>query len=81
MTLTISHNVLEYLRETARRLRETVLEHAGKDRKSNMVKHSMDTGHPPVCKKDFQILAKGFNHRKFKRKICEALLIKNINLH
>ena len=65
-----------HLGETARRLQERVLEHAGKDRKSNMIKHSMDTGHPPVCVKDFQILPKGFNHCKFKRKICEALLIK-----
>ena len=67
-----------YLGETARRLQERALEHAGKDRKSNMVKHSMDTGHPPVCTKDFQILTKGYNHCKFKRKICEALLIKKL---
>ena len=65
-----------YLGQAARRLQERVLEHAGKDRKSNIVKHSMDTGHPPVCMKDFQILTKGFNHCKFKRKICDPLLIK-----
>ena len=35
----------------------------------------MNTAHPAVYMKDFQILAKGFNHCKFK-KICEALLIK-----
>ena len=40
-----------------------------------MVKHSMDTGHPPICMKYFQILTKGFKHCKFKRKICQALLI------
>ena len=65
-----------YLGETARRLQDRVLDHAGKDRKSNIVKHSMDTGHPPVCIKDFQILTKGFSYCKFKRKICAALLIK-----
>ena len=65
-----------YLRETARRLQEIVLEHARKDRKSNMVKHGIGTGHPPVCMKEFQILKKGLNRCKFKRKICEALLIK-----
>ena len=64
------------LRGTVRRLRERVHDHAEKDKKSNMVKHSMDKGHPPVCMKDFQILTKGFNHIKFKRKICEVLLIK-----
>ena len=65
-----------YLRETARGLWERVLDHAGKDRKSNMVKHNMDTGHPPVCMKDFQILTKRFNHCKFMRKICKKFLIK-----
>ena len=35
-----------YLGETARRLLERVIEHAGKDRKPNMVKHTVDTGHP-----------------------------------
>ena len=68
-----------YLRETARRLQEKVLEHAGKDRKSDMVKHSMDIGHPPVCVIDFQILTKGFSHCKFKRNKCKALLIINIS--
>ena len=70
-----------YLEETAQRLRERVLDHAGKDRKFNMVKHSMDRGRPPVCRKDIQILTKGSQHCKFKRKICKALLIKNINQH
>ena len=29
-------------------------------------KNSIDTGHPSVCKKDFQTIAKGFNQCKFK---------------
>ena len=66
-----------YLEETARRQRERVLDHAGKGRKPNMVKHSMDTGCPPVCRKDFQISTKGYKHCKFKRKKCKVLLIKN----
>ena len=65
-----------YLGETARRLQERVLKHAVNDKKSNIVRHSMDTGHPPVCIKDFQILTKGFNHCKFESKICIPLLIK-----
>ena len=47
---------------------ESVLDQAGIDRKSNMVKHSIGTGHVPVCMKDIQILTKGFNYCKFKRK-------------
>ena len=57
-----------YLGETARSLQERVLDHAGKDKKSNMARKSMDRSHPPVCMKDFQILTKGFNHCKLKRK-------------
>ena len=56
-----------YLGETARRLRERDLNHAGKGRESNLVKHSMNTDHPTVYMKDFQILTKGFNHCKFKK--------------
>ena len=65
-----------YFGETVRIFQERVLDHARKDRKSNMVKHTMDIGYPPVCMTDFQILTEGFNHRNFMRKTCEALLIK-----
>ena len=58
-----------YLGETAIRLQEGILDHPGKDKKSNLVKHSMVTGHPLVCMKHFQILINGFNHCTFKRKI------------
>ena len=44
-----------------------------------MVEHTMDTGHPPVYMKHYQILKKEFNHCKFKRKICKTLFIKNID--
>ena len=37
-----------YLEETARRINETVLEHAGKDKKSYMLQHTLQSGHPPV---------------------------------
>ena len=47
-----------YLEETSQRLRERVLEHAEKGKRSNIVKHSIGTGRPPVCMKDFQILTK-----------------------
>ena len=60
-----------YLGEAARRLRERVLKHAGKERKSNVVKNSIDTEHPAVRMKDFQILTCEFNHCKFKRKYAK----------
>ena len=65
MTLPIWHNVLT----ESDNVSDRVLDHAKKDRKSNMFKHSIDSGHPPVCMKSFKILTKGFNHCKFKNKI------------
>ena len=49
-----------YLGEIAKKLQERVLDDAGKDRKFNMVKQSMDTSYSSVCMKDFQILTKRF---------------------
>ena len=65
-----------YLGETARRLSERVMEHAGKDNKSHMLKHTLQSGHPSVSSNDFRILQKGYNNNKVKRKTSEALLIR-----
>ena len=64
-----------YVGETARRVNERVLEHAGKDKKSHMLQHTSQSGHPSVSLKEFKILGKGFNNNRVKRKISEALLI------
>ena len=65
-----------YNGETGRRLIERVHEHCGKDKDSHMFKHSIEANHPGVTLDDFRIIGKGFRHRKFKRKIAEALFIK-----
>ena len=74
-----------YLGETARRLNERIMEHAGKDNKSHMLKHALQSGHPSVSPNDFRILQKGYNNNKVKRKISEALLIRkyrpSLNIH
>ena len=61
-----------FLGEIARR----ILEHAGKDRKSHMLRHILQSGQPTVSLNEYKILGKGFNNNKVKRKISEALLIK-----
>ena len=66
----------KYLRETARRINERVLEHPGKDEKSHMLRHTFQSGHPSVLLNEFKILRKGFNNNRVNRKISEALLIK-----
>ena len=74
-----------YLCKTARRLNERIMEHAGKDNKSHMLKHTRQSGHPSVSPNDFRILQKGYNNNKVKRKISEALLIRkhrpSLNIH
>ena len=65
-----------YLGKTARRINERVLEHAGKDKKSHMLQHTLQSGHPSVSLNEFKILGEGFNNNRVKRKISEVLLIK-----
>ena len=65
-----------YVGETARRVNERLLEHAGKDKKSNMLPHTLQSGHPSVLLNEFKILGKDFNDNRVKRKISETLLIK-----
>ena len=63
----------KYLGETARRINERVLEHAGKDKKSHMLQHTLQSGHPSVSINEFKKLGKGFNNNRVKRKISGAL--------
>ena len=73
------------LGEKARRLNERIMEHAGKDNKSHMLKYTLQSGYPSVSPNDFRILQKGYNNNKVKRKISEALLIRrhrpSLNIH
>ena len=41
-----------------------------------MLQHTLQPGHSPVSLNEFTILDKGFNNNRVKRKISEALLIK-----
>ena len=74
-----------YLGETARRLNERIMEHAGKDNKLHILKDTVQSGHPSVFPNNFRILQKGYNNNKVKRKISEALLIRkrrpSLNIH
>ena len=50
-------------------------DHNGSDKSSYLIKHSIESGHDPVCHANFKILDKGYSNT-FKRKVAEALLIK-----
>ena len=68
-----------YIGETSRRLNERVKEHSGRDQKSHVAAHTMESGHQPVTIEDFTIL---FNKKQlsnyYKRKTTEALAIKKL---
>ena len=49
-----------YLGKTATKINERVLEHAGKDKKSHMLRNTSQSGHPSVLSNEFEVLGKGF---------------------
>ena len=60
----------------SRRINEKISEHANKDKKSHMPRHTVQSGHSSISWNKFKILGKGFNNNWVKRKISEALLVK-----
>ena len=62
--------------ETARRLSERVTNHAGRDTKSQIVRHCLNSNHGTFNIENFKILNKGYNNNTYKRKISEALFVK-----
>ena len=61
------------------------MEHAGKDNKSHMLKHTFQSGDPYISPNDFRMLQKRYNNNKVKGNITEALLIGkhglSLNIH
>ena len=68
----------DYIGEIRRRLHEQIFDYNGKDRKSHMLKHSLENNHKQVSFEDFHILRNGYTNNKIKRKISEALFTKEL---
>ena len=66
----------DYLGETGRRIIERAAYHCGKDKQSHELKHALVSNHPVVDLKDLKIIDKNYHGNKYKRKISEALYIK-----
>ena len=66
----------DYTGGTGRRLIERVKDHSGKDSKSHLFKHAMETNHRTVTLHDCNIIGKGYKRSKFRRKLAESLHIK-----
>ena len=68
----------DYIGQIERSLHEQICDHSGKDSKSHMLKHSLENNHKQVSFEDFRMLRNGYTNSKFKRKISEALFIKEL---
>ena len=67
-----------YIGEIRRRISERIIDHAGRDSNSYVYKHCIETGHRSPDISDFKIIGINFCKNVFKRKIAEALLIKQL---
>ena len=64
-----------YIGENGRRISERIKDHNGRDLKSNILRHSVESGYVNDSYEDFKIIA-NFNNNHWKHKIAESLLIK-----
>ena len=66
-----------YVGEVSRRFSERVKDHSGRDHKSHVATHAMETGHKNVTIEDFDIVAKDKRLANYyMRTTAEALMIK-----
>ena len=64
-----------YIGESDRRISERIKDHNGRDLRSHILRHSLESGNSNVSCADFKIIAKNFNKYHWKRRIVESLLI------
>ena len=68
----------DYVGESARRITERIKDHNGRDHTSQVWNHSIEKSHKNVNTIDFKSIDKNFHNNKRKRKIVEALWIKDL---
>ena len=54
------------------------MDHAGRDHNSYLFKHSIESGHPVLDMNNHKIIEKGYKNNVRKRKIAEALQMKEM---
>ena len=67
----------DYIGETDRRIKERIIDHNKRDKNSHILKHSREEGYTHVWDGDFKVLDNNYRSA-FKRKISEALFIKQL---
>ena len=64
----------EYIGESAIRVIERVKDHARRDAKSHVLKHTIENEHVEVTQKDFEIISNCFKSNRLKRKVVKTLI-------
>ena len=64
-----------WIGQTAGHLSERVMDDAGRDTKSHIVRHCLDTNHETVNTENSKILNMGYNNHTYKMRICETLFM------
>ena len=69
----------DYIGETARRVNERIVDHTGRHTNSHLLKHSIESGHKPLEEAvDYKIIGTRYRKNTMKRKLSEALFIKEL---
>ena len=68
----------DYVGESACRITDRIKDNSGRDHTSHVLKHSIEKSHENVNAIDSKIIDKNFHNNKRKRKIAEALRIKDL---
>ena len=68
----------DYVGESGRRVLERVKDHNGRNTSSRIFKHCAADDHQFVSCDDLKIVGRSYRNNKRKRKIAEALLVKNL---
>ena len=68
----------DYIGETTRSVNERIVDHTGRDAISHLLKHSIESGHKPLEVIDYKIIGTGYRKNTMKKKLSEALFIKEL---
>ena len=66
---------VSYIGESGRRLEERIMDHAGRDKYSHVLKHSLVKGHKEISLDNVTIISKNYKNY-YNRKVSKALFIK-----
>ena len=68
----------DYIGETARRVNKRIVDHVDRDINSHLLKHFTESGHKTLEAVDYKIIGTWYCKNTMKRKLSEALFIKEL---